>query len=289
MPAPPRSAASPPLLIGERLNAQGSRLARRLLLDDDYDGLVEVGRAQIAQGAQALDVCVTMPADSREAERMVALVTRLSPCIGVPLVLDSAQPHVLMTALPLAGSRCVANSITFANGSRDARALVPLVRQHGARLVALCIDERGMATTAAAKVALARRIHDDVVDTLGLAPESLIVDALTLPLGKNRPAHRRAALETLEALQRIKDALPRVQTVLGISDVSFGLRPEARPVLNAAFLHHCVTAGLDMAIVNVGERRRYEELPGEERECAEDLIFDRRDDALQRFQRAFLE
>jgi 5-methyltetrahydrofolate--homocysteine methyltransferase len=288
MPAPTRSATPQPLLIGERLNAQGSRLAMRLLVDEDYDALVEIGRAQLAQGAQALDVCVTIPGDAREADRLIALVTRLSSAVDVPLFLDSAQPHVLMAALPAAGSGCVANSITLARGTADADALVPLVRrQHGARLVALCIDERGMAMTAAIKLEVARRVHDEVVARLGLVSEALIIDALTLPLGKNRASHRRAALEALEALQRIKTALPGVQTVLGISDVSFGLEPRARSVLNAVFLHHCAEAGLDLAIVNVDTLRPYEEVPADVRELAEDLIFDCRSDALERFERAF--
>jgi 5-methyltetrahydrofolate--homocysteine methyltransferase len=270
-------------LVGERLNAQGSRLARRLLTSEDYDALVTLGREQIAHGAHALDVCVTIPEDDREAERMVTLVTRLMNAVDVPLFIDSAQPHVLSAALPSAGARGVANSITLASGSRDADSLVPLVRDLDARLVGLCIDERGMATAAADKLDVARRLHHIIVDNHGLARDALIIDVLTLPLGKNRPAHRRAAVETLAALRRIKEALPGVQTLLGISDVSFGLRPEARRVLNAVFLHHCVNAGLDLAIVNVGERRAYETLQDEERERAEDLIFDRREDALERF------
>jgi 5-methyltetrahydrofolate--homocysteine methyltransferase len=159
---------------------------------------------------------------------------------------------------------------------------VPLVREHGARLVGLCIDEDGMAVTATRKIDIARRLYQLTGD-LGLDPSSLIIDPLTFPAGSTRQDRRGAARETIAAIRQIKTSLPGVSTILGISDVSFGLPARTRPALNAVFLHHCVEAGLDIAIVNVAAQRVYESLSAKERETAEDLLFDRRPDAFDQF------
>jgi 5-methyltetrahydrofolate--homocysteine methyltransferase len=299
--APSRAAwpAVRPLLVGERLNAQGSRRCRRLLLAEDHEGLLTIACEQLAHGAHALDVCVTLEPGSgiadrasaseehrAEAARMIALVTRLAAAVEVPLFLDSADSQVLRAALPHVGARAVANSITLAQGNADAEATVPAVLEHGARLVALCIDEQGMALSTARKVEVAQRLHGQT-KALGLDPRALIIDPLTFPLADSRTDRRGAAAATLAAVPLVKDACPEVRTVLGISDVSFGMPPAGRPVLNAVFLHHAVASGLDVAIVNVMSFRPYDGLAEEDRELAEDLIFDRRPDAIDRFVAAF--
>jgi 5-methyltetrahydrofolate--homocysteine methyltransferase len=213
---------------------------------------------------------------------MIALLTRLAAAVPVPLFIDSADPDVLLAALPCVGARGVANSVTLARGSRDLEALVPAVREHDARLVGLCIDEDGMAMTTTRKVDIAHRLYESTRD-LGLDPSALIIDPLTFPAGSNREDRRGAARETLDAIRQIKASLPGVSTILGISDVSFGLPARVRPALNAAFLQHGVEAGLDIAIVNVATLRPYESLSAEERNTAEDLLFDRRGNAAARF------
>jgi len=275
--------AARPMLVGERLNAQGSRRTQQRLLSGDYDALVAIGREQLAQGAQALDVCVALDGRHDEDATMSALVSRLAAAVDVPLFIDSADPRVLVRALPHAGSRGVANSITLAHGSRDAALVTPTVRQYGARLVALCIDETGMAESATRKLAVAKRIHRELVGGCGLDARALIIDVLTFPLATDRLERRGAALETIAAVRLLREALPDVQTILGISDVSFGMPLSARPILNAVFLHHCAEAGLDMAIVNPATLCPYHRLTKDQRDVAEDLIFNRRADALQRF------
>jgi 5-methyltetrahydrofolate--homocysteine methyltransferase len=188
-----------------------------------------------------------------------------------------------VTAIPHAAGRGVANSITLAHGRRDAALVTPVVREHAARLVALCIDETGMATSAARKLEVAERIYRELVGGLGLDAGALIIDVLTFPLATDRLERRDLARETIAAVGLVRKALPDVQTMLGISDVSFGLQPSARRILNAVFLHHCAAAGLNLAIVDPATLLPYHRLADEERALAEDLIFNRREDALERF------
>jgi 5-methyltetrahydrofolate--homocysteine methyltransferase len=223
----------------------------------------------------------TEASESHEVERMVTIVTRLAAAVDVPLFIDSANPEVLRTALPCIGRRGVVNSLTLARGIRDLETMAPVVREQNARLVVLCIDEDGMAVSSDRKLDLARRLYRLTRD-LELDTPSLIVDPLTFPVASKRAERQGAARETLSAIRQIKDLLPDVQTLLGISDISFGLPAAARPALNAVFLHHCVEAGLDVAIVNIATHRAYEDLSEEERTAAEDLLFDRRPDALAR-------
>ena len=272
-----------PVLVGEQLNAQGSRRTQQLLRAGDYAGLVAIGREQLTHGAQALDVCVALEGRPDEDATMIALVSRLAAAVDVPLFIGSADPRVLVRALPHAGSRGVANSITLAHGSRDAALVTPIVRQLGARLVALCIDETGMAESAARKLEVAKRIYNELLGGFGLDARALIIDVLTFPLAIGSAERRRGAPETIAAVRLVRKALPDVQTILGISDVSFGMPPAARHILNAVFLHHCVDAGLDLAIVNPTTLRPYHQLPEHERVLAEDLLFNRREDALERF------
>ena len=273
----------PPLLIGERVNSQGSRKVKRLLLSDDYEGIVDVAREQVDAGAHVLDVCVALTERADESIQMSKIVKLLSMTVEAPLMIDSTEADVIERALEHVPGRAIVNSINLENGRKRVDSVLPLVKRHGAAVVALTIDEQGMAKTAARKLEIARRIHDIAVDEYGLAPEDLIFDDLTFTLATGEAEWVDSAKETIEGIRVIKRELPGVFTSLGVSNVSFGLAPEARAVLNSVFLHHCVEAGLDMAIVNPAHVRPYGEIPQEERDLADDLVFNRRPDALQRF------
>jgi 5-methyltetrahydrofolate--homocysteine methyltransferase len=273
----------PPLLVGERVNAQGSRKVKRLLLADDYEGILEVAREQVDSGAHVLDVCVALTERGDEAEQMSKVVKLLSMSVETPLVIDSTEANVIESALEHIPGRGIVNSINMENGRKRIDSVVPLVKKHGAAVIALTIDEIGMAKTRERKLEVAKKIYDIVVGEYGLAPEDLIYDALTFTLATGDAEWIDSGKETVEGIRLIKRELPGVSTILGVSNVSFGLTPEARGVLNSVFLHHCVQAGLDAAIVNPAHIRPYAEISAGERELADDLVFNKRPDALQRF------
>jgi 5-methyltetrahydrofolate--homocysteine methyltransferase len=273
----------PPLLVGERVNAQGSRKVKRLLLADDYEGILEVARDQVDSGAHVLDICVAVTERADEAEQMSKLVKLLSMSVETPLVIDSTEANVIEAALEHIPGRGIVNSINMENGRKRIEAVVPLVKKHGAAVIALTIDEAGMAKTRERKLEVAKAIYTIVVDEYGLAPEDLIYDALTFTLATGDEEWINSGKETIEGIRLIKRELPGVSTILGVSNVSFGLTLEARSVLNSVFLHHCVAAGLDAAIVNPAHIRPYAEISAEERQLADDLVWNNRPDALQRY------
>ncbi len=273
-----------PTLVGERVNSQGSRKAKELLLADDYDGLVQVAEDQVTGGAHVLDLCVALterPDD--EAEQMRGVVRRVSLTQPAPIQIDSTEPDVLQAALEQCPGRAIVNSINLEAGSGKLDVVVPLAIEHGAALIALTIDEQGMAKTAARKLEVAKRIHELACAGHGLDPELLIFDPLTFTLTTGDDEWKPSAVETIEGIRVLKAELPAVKTSLGVSNVSFGVSPGARAVLNSVFLHHCVEAGLDLAMVNPNHITPYGEIPDLERELADDLVFNRRDDALERF------
>ncbi len=273
----------PPTLIGERVNSQGSRRIKRLLLAEDYDAILEIARGQVEGGAHLLDVCVALTERSDEAEQMRTVVRMLAQSVEAPLVIDTTEPAVMRVALENYPGRAIINSINLENGRERIDAVVPLAKAHGAALIALTIDEEGMAHTAQRKLEVARRIYDICVNEYGLEPSDLIFDTLTFTLATGQEELRRSAIETMEGIRLIKRELPGVLTNLGVSNLSFGLKRRSRAVLNSVFLYHCVQAGLDMAIVNPAHITPYAEIDPKERELAEDLIFDRRPDALARY------
>jgi 5-methyltetrahydrofolate--homocysteine methyltransferase len=272
-----------PTLVGERVNSQGSRKAKELLLADDYDGLVQVAEDQVEGGAHVLDVCVALTERQDEDEQMAAVVKRISLTQPSPIQVDSTEPEVIRAALEQIPGRAIVNSINLEAGRDKADAVVPLAKAHGAALIALTIDEVGMAKTAERKVEIAERIRDLACDEHGLDPEALIFDALTFTLTTGDEEWKPSAVETIEGIRRIKAEIPGVKTSLGVSNVSFGVSPRPRAVLNSVFLHHCVEAGLDLAMVNPNHITPYSEILEEERELTDDLVFNRRDDALERF------
>ena len=272
-----------PTIVGERVNSQGSRKAKELLLTGDYDGLVTVAEDQVTGGAHVLDLCVALTERQDEDEQMRQLAKRISLTQPAPIQVDSTEPDVIDTALRQIPGRAIVNSINLEAGRAKLDKVVPIARAHGAALIALTIDEIGMAKTAERKVEIAQRLKQLCCDEHGLDPETLIFDCLTFTLTTGDEEWRPSAVETIEGIRRIKTEIPGVKTSLGVSNVSFGVGLPARSVLNSVFLHHCVDAGLDLAMVNPNHITPYPEIPELERELADDLVFNRRDDALERF------
>ncbi|MEI7559568.1 MAG: methionine synthase [Actinomycetes bacterium] len=272
-----------PTLVGERVNSQGSRKAKEMLLTDDYDGLVQIAEDQVEGGAHVLDVCVALTERQDEAEQMAELVKRISLTQTSPIQIDSTEPDVIEAALEQIPGRAIVNSVNLEAGRDKMDLILPMARKHGAAVIALTIDEVGMAKTGERKLEVARRIHDICCGDHGLPSEALIFDALTFTLTTGDPEWRPSAVATLDGIREIKANLPGVKTSLGVSNVSFGVGEPARKVLNSVFLHHAVDAGLDLAMVNPNHITPYGEISAEERELADNLVFDRAEDALEKF------
>ena len=272
-----------PTLVGERVNSQGSRKAKEMLLADDYDGLLTIAEDQVTGGAHVLDICVALTERQDEDEQMRQVVKRISLTQPAPIQIDSTEPEVIETALEQIPGRAIVNSINLEAGRDKLDRVVPLARAHGAAVIALTIDEVGMAKTAERKLEIAQRITELCCDEHGLDPEALVFDCLTFTLTTGDDEWKPSAVETIEGIRRVKAEIPGVKTSLGVSNVSFGVGVPARSVLNSVFLHHCVDAGLDLAMVNPNHITPYGEIPAQERELADDLVFNRREDALERF------
>ncbi|MGI8804393.1 MAG: homocysteine S-methyltransferase family protein, partial [Thermoleophilaceae bacterium] len=272
-----------PTIVGERVNSQGSRRAKELLLADDYDALVQVAEDQVEGGAHLLDLCVALTERQDEDEQMRRVAKKVSLTQPAPIQVDSTEPEVIATALDQIPGRAIVNSVNLEAGRDKLDRVVPIAMEHGAALIALTIDEVGMAKTRERKLEVARRIHQLVCEEHGMDPELLIFDDLTFTLTTCDEEWRPSAVETIEGIRLIKAELPGVKTSLGVSNVSFGIGVPARSVLNSVFLHHCVEAGLDLAMVNPNHITPYGEIGVGERALADDLVFDRREDALERF------
>ena len=266
------------LAIGERTNANGSRAFRDALVSEDWTTCVEIARDQIRDGAHMLDLSVDYV--GRDGVRdMSELASRFATASTLPIVLDSTEPAVLKAGLEALGGRCVINSVNYEDGdgptSRFAR-IMPLVQEHGASVVALTIDEEGQARTAEWKLKVARRLIKDLTENWGIQIGDILIDTLTFPIATGQEETRRDGLETINAIKTLKSEFPQVQTTLGVSNVSFGLNPAARVVLNSVFLHECVQAGLDSAIVHPSKITPMARIDNRQREVALDLIYDRR-------------
>ena len=266
------------LAIGERTNANGSKAFRDAMLEGKFEDCVQIARAQTRDGAHLLDVCIDYVGRDGGAD-MKEVVGRLATAATLPLVLDSTEPPVIEAGLELIGGRAVINSVNYEDGdgpdSRIAR-VMPMLREHGAAVIALTIDEQGQARTAEWKVAVAERLIADLTGNWGMRVEDIIVDCLTFPIATGQEETRRDAIETIEAIAELKRRHPTVQTTLGVSNVSFGLKPVARAVLNSVFLAECVRAGLDSAIVHAARIMPIARIPDEQRQVALDLVYDRR-------------
>jgi len=266
------------LSIGERTNANGSKAFRLAMLEGRYDDCVEIARDQTRDGAHLLDVNIDYVGRDGVAD-MRAVLGRFATASTLPVVIDSTEPAVIEAGLELLGGRAVVNSVNYEDGdgpaSRFAR-IMPLVAEHGAAVIALTIDEEGQARTAEHKVRVASRLMDALTETWGLRTSDILLDALTFPIATGQEETRRDALETIEAIREIKRRYPEVQTTLGLSNVSFGLNPAARIVLNSVFLHECVKAGLDSAIVHAAKIVPVARIDEDQRTTALDMIYDRR-------------
>ncbi|WP_030274189.1 methionine synthase [Streptomyces sp. NRRL B-24484] len=275
------------LAIGERTNANGSKKFREAMLAEDWQACVEIARDQIRDGSHLLDLCVDYVGRDGVAD-MREVATRLATASTLPLVLDSTEPEVLRAGLEALGGRAVLNSVNYEDGdgpeTRFGR-IASLAREHGAGLIALTIDEEGQARTADKKVAIAERLIEQLTTEYGIDESSILVDCLTFTLGTGQEESRRDGIETVEAIRELKRRRPQVQTTLGLSNISFGLSPAARVVLNSVFLHECVEAGLDSAIVHASKILPIARIPEEQREVALDLVYDRRRDGYDPLQR----
>src|SRR3984957_2973287 len=263
------------LSIGERCNANGSRAFRRLQEQLDWDGCVEMGRDQVKEGSHTLDLCTAFVGRD-EISDMTEMVTRMRGSVNAPLVIDSTEYPVLEAAMKLYGGKPIINSINFEDGEDAADKRVKLARRFGAAVIALTIDEGGMAKEVDHKVALAQRLYDFACVKHGLPASDLLFDPLTFTICTGNEDDRKLGLNTLDAIERIAKELPECQIILGLSNISFGLNPPARQVLNSAFLDHALKRGMTGAIVHFSRIQPQHRIPAEEWQVAEDLIFDRR-------------
>jgi len=274
-----------PIIVGERTNVIGSRAFRRLIEEGRYEEAAEVGRRQVRGGAHIIDVCLADP-DRDELADITAFLDQVVRKVKVPLMIDTTDAAVAAKALEYSQGKAIINSINLEDGEERFELVVPLARRFGAALVVGCIDEDpedGMAVTRVRKLEVARRSRDLLVNKYGVPEEDIIFDALVFPCGTGDAKYTGSAVETIAGVKLIKEAFPRCKTILGISNVSFGLPAEGREVLNSVFLHLNIKAGLDLAIVNSEKIMRYASIPEVERELAEDLLMGRGDDPIARF------
>jgi len=260
--------------VGERTNANGSRLFKRLLAEEDWDGIVKVGREQVQDGSHAVDICVAY-VGRPEASDMDEVMRRFATQVQAPLVIDSTETPVIEMALKRSGGKCTINSINFEDGEERAAQVLKMARKFGAAVVALTIEEEGMAKDATGKLRIAERLYDFAVNKHGLPPEDLIFDPLTFTICTGNEDDRRLGLETLEGIRLIHERFPDCQIMLGLSNISFGLKPAVRHVLNSVFMHHAMLAGMNMAILHPSKIMPLFKIEPEQLKMTEDLIFDR--------------
>lgn len=264
-----------PIIVGERTNVLGSRQFKRLIKEGKFEEAAEVGRLQVRNGAQILDICLQDP-DRDETADVIAFLERLTRKVKAALVIDTTDPVVLEEALKRTPGKCIINSINLEDGEARFELVVPIARRYGAALIVGCIDDdpnQAQAITRDRKLEVAQRSYDLLTTKYGVPPEDIIFDPLVFPVGTGDANYTGSGVETIEGVRLIKAAMPAAKTILGISNVSFGLPPAGREVLNSVFLYHCVQAGLDMAIVNSERMVRYASIPEVERRLTEDLIW----------------
>ncbi|HEV2086897.1 MAG TPA: methionine synthase, partial [Cryptosporangiaceae bacterium] len=266
------------LMIGERTNANGSKAFREAMLEGRWQDCVEIARDQTRDGSHLLDLCIDYVGRDGVGD-MREVAGRFATASTLPIMLDSTEPQVIEAGLEALGGRCIVNSVNYEDGdgpdSRFAR-VMPIIKEHGAAVVALTIDEDGQARTAEWKVRVAERLIEDLTINWGMSIGDIVVDTLTFPISTGQEETRRDGLETIQAIRELKARQPGVQTTLGLSNVSFGLSPAARQVLNSVFLHECREAGLDSAIVHASKILPMAKIPEQQREVALDMVYDRR-------------
>ncbi|GLH63657.1 methionine synthase [Parageobacillus sp. G301] len=271
-----------PLFVGERTNVIGSRKFKRLIAEGKYEEAAEIARAQVKNGAHVIDICLADP-DRNEQEDMEKFIQQVVKKVKVPLVIDSTDERVIERALTYSQGKAIINSINLEDGEERFEKVVPLLHKYGAAVVVGTIDEQGMAIHAERKLEIALRSYDLLVNKYGISPRDIIFDPLVFPVGTGDEQYIGAAKETIEGIRLIKERLPQCLTILGISNVSFGLPPVGREILNSVFLYHCTQAGLDYAIVNTEKLERFASIPEEEVRLAEELLFNTNDETLNTF------
>jgi len=271
-----------PLFVGERTNVIGSRKFKRLIVDGKFEEAAEIARAQVKNGAHVLDVCLANP-DRDELEDIRNYMEEVVKKVKVPFVIDSTDEKVIEEALKYSQGKAIINSINLEDGEERFDAVLPLVKKYGASIVIGTIDEKGMAVDRHRKLEIAEREYDLLVNKWGIAPEDIIFDPLVFPVGTGDEQYIGSAVETIEGIRLIKEKLPRALTILGVSNVSFGLPPVGREILNAVYLYNCTQAGLDYAIVNTEKLERYASIPEQEIKLANDLLFHTTDETLAVF------
>ncbi len=271
-----------PIMVGERTNVIGSRKFKRLIAEKKFEEAAEVARAQVKGGAHVIDICLADP-DRDELEDMKAFVQEVVKKVKVPLVIDSTDEQVIEAALKYSQGKAIINSINLEDGEERFEAIIPLVHKYGAALVVGTIDEEGMGVSAERKLEIAQRSYDLLVNKYKVSPTDIIFDPLVFPVGTGDEQYIGSANATVEGIRLIKEHFPACLTILGVSNVSFGLPPVGREVLNAVYLYHCTQAGLDYAIVNTEKLERFASIPAEEVEMAEKLLFETTDESLALF------
>ncbi len=265
----------PPVIVGERTNANGSKKFKELLQAEDYDSMVNMAKEQTKEGAHVLDLCVAYVGRD-EVRDIKEAAFRFNTQVTLPIMIDSTEAPVIEQALQLFAGKCIVNSINMEDGEERINKIVPMCKKYGAAVVALTIDEKGMAKTATAKLEVAKRMHNLAVKKFGMKPGDIIFDTLTFTLGSGDEEFRKAGIETIEGIRLIKKEFPRAKTLLGVSNISFGLAPHIRHVLNSVFLHYAIEAGLDMAIVNAQKIMPLFKIDERGRELCRQLVFDER-------------
>ncbi|QHT45257.1 methionine synthase [Bacillus sp. SB49] len=274
--------ADRPILVGERTNVIGSRKFKRLIAEGKFEEASEIARAQVKKGAQVIDICLADP-DRDEVTDMEAFMKEVVNKVKVPLVIDSTDVKVIEKALKYSQGKVIINSINLEDGEERFKEVLPLVKQYGAALVVGTIDEVGMAVTAERKLEIAKRSHDILVKEYAIDPRDIIFDPLVFPVGTGDEQYIGSAEATIEGIRLIKEQLPLCQTVLGVSNVSFGLPPVGREVLNAVYLYHCTKAGLDYAIVNTEKLERFASINEAEIKLADELLYQTNEQTLAAF------
>ncbi len=277
---------SRPLMIGERTNISGSRKFKRLIQEGKFDEASEIARSQVKGGAHIIDINL-QDTDIDEAYAVNQFLPMVTKKIKVPLMLDSTYDHIIELGLKYSQGKAIINSINLEDGESKFEKILPLIHQYGAAVVCILIDERGQAVTRQAKMEVATRSYELLVGKYGMNPEDIIFDPNMFPVGSGDPQYIGSAVETIEGIRMIKEKYPRAKTILGLSNISFGLPDAGREVLNSVYLYHCTKAGLDYAIVNTEKLERYASIPEEERHLAERLIYETNDETLAEFVAAF--
>lgn len=271
-----------PIMVGERTNVIGSRKFKRLIAEGKFEEAAEIARAQVKGGAHVIDICLADP-DQDELAEMESFIKEVVKKVKVPLVIDSTDEKVIEAALKFSQGKAIINSINLEDGEERFKAIVPLIHRYGAAVVVGTIDETGMGVTAERKLEIAKRSYDLLVHNYHLKPQDLIFDPLVFPVGTGDEQYIGSAKATVDGIRLIKEQFPESQTILGVSNVSFGLPPVGREVLNSVFLYHCTQAGLDYAIVNTEKLERYASISKEEVIMADDLLFNTTDASLATF------